>query len=473
MKPLAPDICVIGAGPGGLAVAVAAASLGKSVVLVENGRMGGNLFGGSVGKHALIAAAGRVEAVRRATEFGMAAVEPEVDFKAVNRHIRNVVEAVTPNGSVERLKALGVAVIQAEARFRDRRRLIAGDIEIRARRFVIATGSSPLLPEIEGLDSVEYLTPETIFGLTRKPDHLIVIGGDAVGLELAQAYRRLGSKVTMIVTGTALSQEDPEMAAIVLRRLRADGVQIIEEARVNRVERRNKAGIRADLWSQDRASTIEGSHLLIAAGRVANVTGLDLEKARVAYSPGGIQVSPRLATTNSRIHAIGGVTGTAPSVHASEYQAERLIRSLLLGQRDGGAQAVVPRVTFTDPELAHIGSTEAEAMKNHRGARVLRWPYSENHRAQAERKTEGHIKVIAGAKGEILGVTIVGTCAGEMIWLWALAMSMGMSLADIAGMVPAYPTMGEIGKRAAISYFASDVRKPIIRKLAQMLGVFR
>lgn len=472
-KPLTPDICVIGAGSGGLSVAAAAAAFGVPVVLVEKGRMGGDCLNyGCVPSKALIATARQAHALRHGSDFGIGDVEPEIDFRKVNQHVHAVIAAIAPNDSVERFTALGVHVIKAEARFKDRRTVIAGDAEIRARRFVIATGSSPLIPPIPGLDTVDYLTNETLFDLTRRPGHLIVIGGGPVGLEMAQAHRRLGSEVTVFEAQTALGKDDPELAAVVLRNIRAEGVTIREGAIIKSVERRGKTGIRVHVESGGEIGAIDGTHLLIAAGRSANVAGLDLEKAGIAYGEKGITVSDKLRTTNRRIYAVGDVAGSLQFTHVAGYHAGLVIRALLFRLSARENRQVIPRVTFTDPELAHVGMTEAEAAKEHRAIRVLRWPYAENDRAQAERRTEGHVKMVTDGRGKILGVAIAGANAGEVINMWALALSKGMKVGDVAAYVPPYPTMGEIGKRAAITYFTGATRKPLVRRIVRFLRIF-
>jgi pyruvate/2-oxoglutarate dehydrogenase complex dihydrolipoamide dehydrogenase (E3) component len=472
-KILAPDICVIGAGPGGFAVAAAAASLRLHVVLVDKAGPGADRPSHGASTTALIAAARHAETLRRGARFGIADIEQEVDFKRLAGHIDSVVSAIAPNTACRRLTALGAQVIVAEPRFNDRRTLVAGDVEIRARRFVIATGSLPLAPPIDGLEKVGHFTTDTIPNLPRKPGHLIVIGGGSAGIELAQAYRRLGSQVTVIEAEAALSGHDPEMAAVVLRRLSAEGVTIIESAKVQQLERRGKAGIRAHVSAGVTAKIVEGTHLLLAAGRTPDIAGLDLEKAGVAFESNGISVSPALRTANRRIYAIGDVTGSPPARHVAEHHAALIVRGLLSGRDEQESRSIIPRVTFTDPELAEVGATEAEAMARHRGARILRWPYAENDRAEAEHRTEGHIKIIVDAKGKILGAAIAGARASELIGLWSLATSKEMSVGDIAGLVIPHSTFGEIGKRAAISYLAVAAQRPIVRKLMRVLRVFR
>jgi pyruvate/2-oxoglutarate dehydrogenase complex dihydrolipoamide dehydrogenase (E3) component len=470
---LTPDICVIGAGSGGLSVAAAAAAFGVPVVLIERGKMGGDCLNyGCVPSKAMIAAAKQAHAMRHGAKFGIADVEPEVDFRKVNRHIHEVIGSIAPNDSVERFTALGVHVIQASATFTGPRTVVAGDVEVRARRFVIATGSSALVPPIPGLDTVDYLTNETIFEQTRRPGHLIVIGGGPIGMELAQAHRRLGSQVTVLEGLKALGKDDPELTAHVLRAVRDDGVTIREGARITAVEKRGKTGIRVHVDAGAGAETVDGTHLLIAAGRAANVEGLGLDKAGVAFDRKGIKVTDKLRSTNKRVYAIGDVAGGLQFTHVAGYHAGLVIRPLLFRLAARENRAIIPWVTYTDPELARVGMTEAEALKAHKGVRILRWPYAENDRAQAERKTEGFIKLVTTSRGKILGCSIVGANAGEMINIYALALARGMGVRDIASYVPPYPTMSEIGKRASIAYFAGATRKPLVRRLVRFLRMF-
>ena len=470
---LKPDICVIGGGSGGLSVAAAAASFGVPVVLIEKGRMGGDCLNyGCVPSKAMIAAGKHAEAMRHGEKFGIANADPQIDFRAVNAHVHSVIASIAPNDSVERFTALGVHVIQAEARFQDARTVVAGDVEIRARRFVVATGSSAMVPPIPGLDTVEFLTNETIFENRRRPNHLVVIGGGPIGIELAQAHRRLGSQVTVIEAFSALGKDDPELAAIVIARLRAEGIAILEQTKVERVEKRGKTGVRVHVSGPEGAAEVDGSHLLVAAGRAANVAGLDLEKAGIAYDRKGIKVGAKLRTSNRRVYAIGDVAGGLQFTHVAGYHASLVTRAILFRLPARENRSIIPWATYTDPELAHVGMTEADARKAHRSISVLRWPYAENDRAQAERKTDGLLKMVTDKRGNILGVTIVGAGASEMINLWAFALSKGMKARDMLGYVPPYPTMTEIGRRAAITQLAGATRKPAVRRLLRFLRVF-
>lgn len=470
---LRPDICVIGAGSGGLTVAAAAASFGVSVVLIEKGKMGGDCLNyGCVPSKALLAAAKQAQAMRSGAKVGIAASEPQVNFKAVMGHVKSVIATIAPNDSVERFTALGVRVIQAEGKFADRRTVAAGGFLIKARRYVIATGSSPLIPPITGLEQVDYVTNETIFEQEKLPARLIIIGGGPIGMEMAQAHRRLGSDVTVIEAFAALGKDDPETAAVVLTALRSEGVRILDNTKVVSVERHGKTGVRVHVEGPDGSGVVDGTTLLVAAGRAANVGGLDLEKAGIAYDRRGIKTGANLKSTNRRVHAIGDVAGSLQFTHMAGYHAGLVVRSILFRLPVRENRAIIPWVTYTEPELAQAGLTEADARKSGRPFHVLRWPFAENDRAEAEGKTAGLVKIITDKKGRILGVSIVGHGAGEMINMWALALSKGMSVRDIAGYVAPYPTMSEAGKRAAITLFAPLARNPSIRKVIGFLRMF-
>lgn len=466
---LMPDICVIGGGADGFAVAAAAAAFGVPVVLVDRG--GGDA--GSVRSIALAAAARHAQAMRHGSRFGIADAEPGIDFRKVARHVGDAAASVAPDVSAERLTALGVRVLKEQARFRDRRTLVAGQHEIRARRFVVATGSLPAIPPIPGIGEVEYLTEDTVFGLTRLPRRLIVIGGGPAALALAQSHRRLGSEAVVIEEGRALAGYDPELAAVVLRRLRAEGVEIRERTTAARVERRGKTGVRVVAVGEGGAEeAVDGTHLLVAAGRRPDLDGLDLDHAGIAFSADCIAVDDRLRTANRRVYAIGGAAGAPPDSPAAEHHAGLVARAILFRRSGRAGGLVLPRSVFTDPQLVQVGLGEDEARERHGHIRILRWPYAGNGRAQAERRTEGFVKLVAGRRGRILGVGIAGADAAEQIGVWTLALSRGLRVGDLAGHAPAAPTLAEIGKRAAISYFADAARRPGMRRIVRFLRMF-
>jgi pyruvate/2-oxoglutarate dehydrogenase complex dihydrolipoamide dehydrogenase (E3) component len=470
---LTPDLCIIGAGSGGLSVAAAAAALGVPVVLIEKAKMGGDCLNvGCVPSKALIAAARRAHAFSGVDAFGIAAASPQIDFARVHDHVKSVIAAIAPNDSRERFIGLGVRVIAGEARFKDKAIVAVGDdIEIKARRIVIATGSSPAIPPIAGLDKVPFLTNDTVFDLTTCPEHLIVLGAGPMGLELAQAFRRLGAAVTVLEANAPLAGEDAECVRIVLDQLAAEGVALRQGIAVTRVEA-SAAGVAVVLGGGSNDERITGSHLLVATGRRVNVDGLNLDAAGIAHTPKGIVVDRGLRTSNRRVYAIGDVAGGPRFTHAANYHAGLVIRNALFRLPAKADDSLIPRVTFTDPELAHVGLTEDEARRARKTIRVLRWPLSENDRAQAERATRGHIKVITDKRGAILGATIVGAGAGELIATWTLARANRLNIRAIAGTVVPYPTLGEIGKRAAITYFVPRLTSPFVRRIIGWLRRF-
>ncbi|MGO8919475.1 MAG: dihydrolipoyl dehydrogenase family protein [Stellaceae bacterium] len=466
------DICVIGAGSGGLSVAAGASQLGMKTVLIERGRMGGDCLNyGCVPSKSLLAAAKRVKAARGNGAFGLGDAPPAVDFAAVMRHVQEVIAAIAPQDSVERFTGLGVRVIAGSARFAGPREVIVGDQMIRARRIVIATGSAPAVPPIPGLAEVPFLTNESVFDGTRLPEHLIVIGGGPIGMEMAQAHRLLGARVSVLEAATVLAKDDPELAAQLVERLRADGIVIEAGVRIRRVER-SGGGVAVVLEEGTGERRIEGSHLLVAAGRRANLAGLDLDKAGIATDErGGLVVDRRLRTSNRRVYAVGDAAGGPQFTHVAGYHAGIVIRNALFRLPARVNYRALPWVTYTDPELAQAGMTEAEAMRAHPGdVQVLRWPFHENDRAQAERETHGLVKVLARRNGQVLGASILGAHAGELIQSWCLALSGNLKLATLAGFIAPYPTLGEASKRAAGSFFTPKLFNDRTRRLLRLLA---
>lgn len=465
MGELDTDICVIGAGSAGLSVAAGAAQMGARVVLVEKDEMGGDCLNyGCVPSKALLAAGKAAQHAREAGMFGVGLPEPSIDFAQVNAHVQGVIGQIAPHDSQERFEGLGVTVIREAARFTARASLEAGGNTIRAKRYVIATGSSPAAPPIEGLAGVPYLTNETIFGLTERPVHLIVIGGGPIGCEMAQAHRRLGCRVTLLEAFSLLPKDDPDLVGVVRARLVADGVDIREGAKVSRVS--GGAGVvTVGLASEE----ITGSHLLVATGRAPNVDGLGLEEAGVAFSPKGITVDRRLRTTNRRIHAIGDVTGGYQFTHQASYHAGIIIQNCLFRIPAKADDSTVPWVTYTDPELAHAGLNAAQLAEQDSRGVVLESSFSDNDRARAEGRTDGAIKVMVDRRGRIRGASIVGASAGELLQPWLLAMTQGLKIRAMTGFRAPYPTLGEINKAAAGSYFTPKLYSKTTRRLVRAL----
>ncbi len=450
MQRIKTDICVIGAGSGGLSVAAGAVQMGASVVLLERHKMGGDCLNyGCIPSKALIAAAKQAHLMRTGAEFGVTPVTPEISYAAAKDHVHRVIETIAPVDSQERFEGLGVTVIRDHGRFISETELQAGDTVIAARRFVIATGSSPLVPPIPGLDTVPYETNETLFDLRDLPKHLLIIGGGPIGMEMAQAHVRLGSKVTVIEGLKAMGKDDPELAAIVLDRLRGEGIEIAEDAMA--AEIRGTAGA-IEVEAKD-GRVFRGTHLLIAVGRKTNIDDLGLDKAGVEHDR-SVRVGTDMRTSNRRIYAIGDVAGGLQFTHVAGYHAGVIIRSMLFGLPARARTDHIPWATYTDPELAQVGLTEAEAREKHGDKlEVVRFPYAENDRAIATRKTTGLIKVMV-VKGRPVGACIVGAEAGELIGIWALVIANKLKMSAVANMVAPYPTLGEINKRAAGAYFS-------------------
>jgi pyruvate/2-oxoglutarate dehydrogenase complex dihydrolipoamide dehydrogenase (E3) component len=446
------DICVIGAGSGGLSVAAGAVQMGARVVLIEGAEMGGDcLNSGCVPSKALIAAAKTAQAMRKAAAYGIAAVEPEVDFGAVKDRVAAVIAAIAPVDSQERFEGLGCTVIRGWARFVSPQEVEVAGQRIRARRFVIATGSRPVVPPIPGIDGIEVLTNETIFALRDRPRHLLVLGGGPIGIEMAQAHRRLGCEVTVLEAGRCLGRDDPEAAALVLGRLQAEGVTLAEGAGVVRL-RAMAGGVEAVL--QD-GQVFTGSHLLVAAGRRVALEGLDLKAGGVTHDARGVTVGPSLrSVSNRRVYAVGDAAGGMQFTHLAAYHAGVVIRQIVLGLPARLRGDHIPRVTYTDPELAQVGPTEAEARAVW-GDRltVTRADFHHNDRAQASGEVAGFAKLMI-VKGRVIGATVAGPQAGEVIAPLALAVTTRMKVSALAGVVLPYPTLAEIGKRAAGAYFS-------------------
>lgn len=464
------DLCVIGAGSGGLSVAAGAAQMGASVILVERGRMGGDCLNfGCVPSKALLAASRSAQAARQSGRFGIDASVRPIDGERIHEHVHGVIAAIAPHDSVERFEGLGVRVIRDHARFIAGDQIEAGGQRVRARRFVIATGSSPLIPAIPGLDLVPFYTNETIFDLQHLPDRLIVIGGGPVGVELGQAFQELGTAVTLLERGTILPRDDPELVAVLRQRLVAVGIDVLENVEIAEVAVAGQI-LMAGITQGGTRRQLSGTHILIAVGRRPTIDDLGLDTAGVACSATGIVVDRRLRTTNRRIFAIGDVTGGPRFTHVAGYHAGVVLRNVLFRIPAKVDHGSVPRVTYTYPELAQVGATEAEARAVHKDIVVLRSPFSENDRARTERRAEGLVKVITSRRGRILGAGIVGPPAGELIHTWVLAMSQRIPLRALATMIAPYPTFGEASKRAAANFYAEKLSSGRTRRIVRLLA---
>lgn len=466
------DICVIGGGAGGLAVAAGAAQMGAKTVLLEKYKMGGDCLNyGCVPSKALLAAGHAAQSVREADRFGITAADPTSRSEDIYGHVRGVIGAIEPNDSVERFEGLGVKVIEAAGKFVGRQEVEADGVRIKARRIVVSTGSTAFVSPIPGLDQVPYLTNETVFNRHQLPEHLIVIGGGPMGIELAQAHRHLGCEVTVLEMVSIMPKDDAELVDVVRQQVFRDGLDAREGVKIIRIEP-YADGVRVVLEKDGGEEVVDGSHLLVATGRRPNVVGLNLEKAGIEYSEKGIPVDARLRTSNKKVFAIGDVAGGFLFTHVAGYHAGVVIKNALFHLPAKADHSTVPWVTYTAPELAQVGLNEAGAKQAGKDFRVLRWPFHENDRAQAEGATDGLVKAIITPKGQILGCGIVGAHAGELIQPWVLAMSEKLKIGAMATMIAPYPTFGEVSKRAASSFYAPSLFSDRTRKIVKFLSRF-
>lgn len=465
------DICILGAGSAGLSLASGAAQLGRSVVLFEAGEMGGDcLNAGCVPSKAFLKAGKLAQARREGASMGIAPVEPIVDFEAVKAHVKNVIETIAPVDSQERFEGLGCTVIREFGRFKDANTVESDTTEVKAKRFVICTGSRAIAPPIPGLADVDFLTNEEIFEVPDMPTHLLVIGAGPIGLELGQTFKRLGSEVTIVDVAYPLGRSEPEHATVLVDALKAEGVTFMTPAKT-KVVRKN--GDAYEIEFED-GSVIKGSHLLVAAGRGPIVDGIGLENAGVNYDRRGIEVDDFLRTSNKKVYAAGDVAkGMGGLTHAAGHHAGKLITNFYIAPpiiNKFLSKAVtnrMPAVVYTEPEIAGIGLTEAAAREKHGDdVRVVHWEFEENDRAIAERHTAGGVKIVARKNGVILGASIVGDYAGEIIHMISVAMTNKVKISGLAQIISPYPTRSEAVKRAAGSWYTDTIFSPRTRKLA-------
>jgi pyruvate/2-oxoglutarate dehydrogenase complex dihydrolipoamide dehydrogenase (E3) component len=466
------DLVVIGAGAAGLSVTAVAAQLGVKVALIEQSRMGGDCLNtGCIPSKALLSAAHAAQAIRGAGRFGLDVPEPRIDWQAVQTHVHKSIAAIAPMDSEARFQALGATVLRGTARFVAPNALAVNGQRITARRIVIAAGSRAAVPPIPGLDRVPFLTNETLFDLPERPDHLLILGGGPIGLEMADAFTGLGARVTVVEAACIASREDPELAAGLRSALTARGVTLLEGAKVASAESGAQGSPVLVLANGNR---IGGSHLLVAVGRRPNLEGLDLPAGNVRASNAGVVTDRGLrSVTNRWVFAVGDIAdplgiGPRAFTHVGSYHAGIVIRRALFRMPAGLDYAALPRVTYTHPELAQVGITEVEARAAGLNVSVLRWPLADNDRAVAEDETAGLVKLVA-ARGRVVGAGILAPGAGEMIGAWTLAIARRIPLTHLVGMIVPYPTRSEAAKRAAGTLFVPRLFSPGTKRLVRWL----
>ena len=486
MRPERYDIIVIGGGSAGLVAAVGAAKLGARVALVERERLGGDcLYTGCVPSKTFIRSARFAHETRRAAEFGFA--PPDLRFKgeafaSITERVARVVAAVGERDAPGVFRAEGVEIVFGTPRFVSPRELEitprdpdaagegGGETRIlRARRFCVATGSSPAVPEVAGLREAGFVTNEEVFQLQTLPRSLVVLGGGPTGLELGQSFARFGSRVTVVEMGDRLlPKEDEEVSAAVEEFMRADGLEVLLGAKAVRASRGEGGGKIVEIERGSEKQELRAEEILVAAGRTANVGGLNLEAAGVRYDARRIFTDERLRTTARHVFAAGDVTGHFPFTHMAAYEGALVVRNALffwpLTRR--ADFRVVPWATFTDPEVARVGLTEREAREKFgpTSVRVYRASFAENDRAHAEGSTAGFAKLVcAGRKDRLVGAHIVGAHAGELIHELVLAMRHNLPASAIGSLTHAYPTLSQVAQKAGLD--------AALAKLAPLRGV--
>ncbi|MGC0372337.1 MAG: hypothetical protein DGJ47_001049 [Rickettsiaceae bacterium] len=470
-KTLTPDFCIIGAGSGGLSFAAGAVQMGASVVLLEGRAMGGDCLNyGCVPSKSLIHAAKTAHQYQKSSQFSKESLPKfNTNFKKVHKHIQQVIANIAPNDSVERFEKLGVQVILESGAFKDDKLVVTDNYQIKAKCFIIATGSHAFIPPIKGIDDVPYLTNETLFDLKELPKHLVIIGGGPIGIEMAQSFNRLGSKVTVLEGGIALPKDEPEFTSRLKSVLVSEGVSLQEGVQVQQLSKSTKSVEVSFLDSSKKQQVVQASHLLIATGRRPNIKNLNLKATNITFSEYGIQVNKYMQTSVSNIYAIGDCSGGYQFTHAAGYHASIAIKNSIFRLYTKIVPQAIPWVTYTDPELAHVGSLESKLIEGNIKYKSLKMDFTDNDRAQSEDRTNGMIKVLVSPSGKVLGVTILGPSAGELVYPWVMLIQNNLQIGAIANSIAPYPTLNDINKRVAGSFYTDKIFSPLMQKIVRFI----
>ncbi len=438
------DLVIIGAGSAGLSFAAGAVQMGAGVVLIEGGKMGGDCLNtGCVPSKALIEAARRAKGAASAKNLGVSCHDVTVDYASVMHYVRETIASIEPHDSQERFEGLGVRVIRGYAEFASKNSIRVGNETVTARRIVVATGATPIAPPINGLDAVAYFTNETFFENRNRPDHLIIIGGGPIGVEMAQAHAQLGIKTTLIESFEILPREIAKTREIVRTKLLQDGVTVFENCDVRSIK---ENGAIKSITLGD-GQMVKGSHILVATGRRANVQGLNLSAAGIETTDVGIKVDDSLRTTNRAVYAIGDVIGQEQFTHVAGYHVSLVVRSALFGLPAKVRKNHIPRVTYCDPEVASVGD-----ISDGTGIETYRVTYDGLDRAIAGARTDGFAQIWV-KNGRVRGATIVGAQAGELIHFWSLVIAQNLKLLKASSVITPYPTLSDINKKLIGAYF--------------------
>ncbi len=468
------DVIVIGGGAGGLTATGGCAMLGLKTALIERGEMGGDcLNSGCVPSKAIIAAAHRAHDFRDAEKFGIQSAEPKVNFPAVHKHIHEAIATIAPEDSQERFEEMGVEVIRGDAKMLSDRNIEVNGRTLTAPRIVLAVGSKPFVPPINGLDSVQYLTNETLWELQELPDHLVVLGAGPIGMEMAHAFRRLGSQVTVLSRDAPFAKDDPEAAAIAIEQIESEGVKIVSGADIADVASKDGGIAISYSANGEDVTQIAASHLLIATGRSTNFDGLGLDAADIKHDRQGIDVDARRRTNKKHIYAIGDCRPGPQFTHVSGYEGSNVVLEIGFGLPSKVDFSALPWVTYTDPEVAQVGITEAQAREKH-GGKITVWreDFSHNDRAVTEAERTGFVKVVKKG-GKVLGATIVGLGAGDLLLPWAMAIQGKSSAFGMASLILPYPNRSEHSKAAAFASYDSLIFNDWTKRWARFRASLR
>lgn len=469
MEQIKADLCIIGAGAGGLSVAAFAAQVGLQVVLFEAEKMGGEcLNSGCVPSKALLAVAKRHADIQHSQEMGIAA-SAEVDFAKVMQYVRQTVATIAPHDSVERFAALGVRVILQSAHLVDKHRVQSQDYQVVAKKILLATGSRPRIPDVPGLATVPFLTNENFFQLQSLPAHLLIMGGGPMACELGQAMALLGARVSLIVRSQLLADASVAARDCIRQDLQASGVQIYEHCQLDSVARHEGKQVSVQFQCARHHMSLKGSHLLLAAGRVANTQGLGLENVGIKVGKNGIEVDRRLRTAVRNIFALGDVVGLARLTHAASFQAGIVIKNALYRWPAKWGRVAIPQVTYTRLEVASVGLSEQRAQAQGIRYQLQRFDFTNNDRAVAEGKTQGFIEVLVDKKSRARGVCIVGEGAGELLLPWIMAVNQRWPLAKFTALIVPYPTLSEVSRRLASNHYWPRLQTARMQRLLRFL----
>ena len=468
------DVVIIGGGAGGLFAASVANSLGAKACLIEKNRLGGDCtWFGCMPSKALLKSAQVNNLFKRHYEFGLNIQSGfSVDASKVMSHVRDVIDEIAAHHPAEVFEKRGIKVIFGSPKFINQKSLEVNSQKISAKKFIICTGSHPLIPPIEGLKEIDYLTNENIFALEKLPESIIVLGGGPIGVELAQALNRLGVKVYIIeMLQRLLFREDKEIALVLEKTVRKEGIEVFTAARAVKFAK-NNAEVCVTIEDRNKKQdTICAAGVLAAVGRAPNTGGLDLEKAGVEYSKTGIKVNGFLQTTNKNIFACGDVVGPYMFSHVASYQAQICVRNALFKRIAWGKVNYqnIAWATFTEPEVAHLGLSEEEARAKYKNIRVYKTEYSSSDRAVTDLEKEGLLKVITDKKGLILGAHIAGAQASEVIQGFLLAKTFKIPLEKLSQALFIYPTLSELVKKTAAKPLLEKANNPLVRFALSML----